>query len=62
MIPVLGLSLKGRNDNAHQYSCLENPINKKPGGLQSKGYKESDMTERTHWAKELRSSGPGFSF
>ena len=32
----------GRNDNPLQYSCLEN----EPGGLQSMGSQESDMTER----------------
>ena len=30
-----------------QYSCLENPMAEEPGGLQSMGHKESDMTEAT---------------
>ena len=31
------------NGNPLQYSCLENPMNNRPGGPQ--GCKESDMTE-----------------
>ena len=35
--------------NPLQYSCLENPWTGEPGGLQSMGSKESDMTEKlTH--------------
>ena len=33
------------NGNLPQYSCLENPMEKEPGGLQSMGLQESDTTE-----------------
>ena len=32
------------NDNPFQYSFLENPMTEEPGGPQSLGCKESDMT------------------
>ena len=32
------------NGNPLQYSCQENPMEKEPGGLQSMGSQESDMT------------------
>ena len=34
LIPGLGISLGGGNGNPLQYSCLENSIDKIPGGLQ----------------------------
>ena len=36
-IPGLGRSPGGGHGNPLQYSCLENPWTKKPGGLQSVG-------------------------
>ena len=34
------------NGNPLQYSYLENPMTEEPGGLQSMGSQESDMTQR----------------
>ena len=34
------------NGNSFQYSCLESPWTKEPGGLQSKGSQRVDTTER----------------
>ena len=48
------------NGNPLQYSCLENPMDKEPGGLQSMGSQESDKTEqlsiqtRTESGSEVR--------
>ena len=40
------------NGNPQQYSCLGNPMTEEPGGLQSMGSQESDMTEQlTHQDK-----------
>ena len=36
-IPGLERSPGGGSDNPLQYSCLENPMTKEPGGLQSMG-------------------------
>ena len=36
-IPGLGRSPGGGNGNPLQYSCLENPMEEEPGGLQSVG-------------------------
>ena len=36
-----------RNGNPLQCSCLENPRDRKPGGLPSMGHTESDTTEAT---------------
>ena len=36
-IPGLGSSLGEENDYPLQYSCLGNPMDKEPGGLQSMG-------------------------
>ena len=54
-IPGSGRSPEEGNGNPLQYSCLENPMDQKqtnkqtePGGLQSMGHKESDITEHTH--------------
>ena len=35
LIPGSGGSLGGRNGKPLQYSCLENPIDRRAGGLQS---------------------------
>ena len=45
LIPGLGRSPGEGNGNPLQYSCLENPWTEEPGGLQSMGSQESDMTE-----------------
>ena len=47
LIPGLGRSPGGGNGNPLQYSCLENPMEEKPGRLQSIGCKELDMAEAT---------------
>ena len=36
-IPGLGRSHEAKNGNTFQYSCLENPMDREPGGLQSMG-------------------------
>ena len=38
----------GGNGTLPWYACPENPMDKEPGGLQSMGPKESDMTEHTN--------------
>ena len=43
-ITELGGSPGEGNDNPFQYSFLENPMTEEPGGPQSLGCKESDMT------------------
>ena len=46
-LPGLGRFPGEGHDNPLQYSCLENPMDRKPGGLHSlEGRKESDMTEQ----------------
>ena len=42
LIPGRGRSLE--EGMALQYSCLENPMEEEPGGLQSMGLQESDTT------------------
>ena len=42
-IPGWGRSSGGANGNPLQYFCLGNPM--EPGGIQSMGAQESDMTE-----------------
>ena len=37
LVPGSGRSPGGGNGNPLQYSCLENPKNREPGGLQSMG-------------------------
>ena len=37
LLPGSGRSPGGGNDNPLQYSCLENPADREPGGLQSTG-------------------------
>ena len=43
--PGSGRSPGGGYSKPLQYSCLENPMDKEPGGLQSIGGKESDTTK-----------------
>ena len=43
-IPRLGRSPGGGHGNPLQYSCLENPADREPGGLQSRGSQESNST------------------
>ena len=44
LIPVLGRSPGGGNDNPLQYSCLEHPMGREAWGPW--GHGESDTTER----------------
>ena len=37
LTPGSGRSPRGGNGNPFQYSCLENPMDRGPGGLQSMG-------------------------
>ena len=41
-IPGSGRSPEEANGNTLQYSCLGNPMDRVPGGLQSMGSQESD--------------------
>ena len=43
----------GRNGNPLHYSCLKNSMDKEPGGLQSKGHKALDTTERLSTHKHV---------
>ena len=45
-VPDLGRFPGEGNGNPLQYSYLENPMTEEPGGLQSMGSQESDMTQR----------------
>ena len=47
LIPGLGRSPGAGHDNPLQYSCLENPWTKDPGGLESMRSQRSDTTEVT---------------
>ena len=47
-IPELGRSPGEGNDNALQYSCLENPMDRGAWRATVHGVIESDMTERLH--------------
>ena len=49
LIPGLERSPGEGNGNPLQYSCLENPMDGEPGGLQSTGHKESNTTQRLHF-------------
>ena len=42
-VPGSGRSPRGGNDNPCQYSCLENPMDRGAGGLQSTASKKSQM-------------------
>ena len=44
LIPGLGGSPEGGKCKPLQYSCLENPMDRGPGQLQSMGIQESDTT------------------
>ena len=46
-IPGSGRSPGGGHGNPLQDSCLENPMDKEPGGPQSMGSQESDTSEAT---------------
>ena len=46
-VPGLGRSPGGGYGNSLPYSCLENPMDRGAGGLQSKGLHRLDMTEAT---------------
>ena len=46
LIPGLGRSPGGGHGNPLQYSWLENSWTEEPGGVQSMGLQESDMTEQ----------------
>ena len=50
LIPGLGRSPGREHENPLQYSCLENPIDRGAGGLQSVDRTESDTTEATKHA------------
>ena len=50
LIPGLGRSPGREHENPLQYSCLENPIDRGAGGLQSVDRIESDTTEATKHA------------
>ena len=56
--PVSGTSPGGGNGNPLQYSCLENPVDKRSlAGYSPRGHKASDMTEglsTTQHSKALR--------
>ena len=43
-IPESGRSPGAGNGDPLQYSCLENPMDKEPGSLQSMGSQVSEMT------------------
>ena len=46
LIPGSGTSSGGAHGNPRQYSCLENPIDKRSlVGYGPEGHKESDMTD-----------------
>ena len=45
-IPGSGRSPGGGNGNLHQYSCLENSMDREPCRLSPWDYKESDRTEQ----------------
>ena len=47
-VPGLGRSPGGGNGNPLQYSCLEKPMDTKPGGLQSMGPQRGGHSEHEH--------------
>ena len=53
LIPGLGRSPGERNGNPLQYSCLENCMDKEPGGYSPWGCKESDTTERFQFLSQV---------
>ena len=56
LIPGSRRSPGGGNGNPLQYSCLENPMDSEPGGLQPWSSKESDMAEHAQGLKEMHSA------
>ena len=46
LIPGLGRSPGEGTGYSHQYSCLENSMDRGAGGLRPMGHKESDTTEQ----------------
>ena len=40
-IPGLGRSLEAGNGNPFQFSCLRNPMDREPGGIQSMGLQKN---------------------
>ena len=46
-IPGLGRSLGEVNGNLLQYSCLGNPVDREPGGLQTMGSQKLNSTTTT---------------
>ena len=52
MLPGLGRSPGEGNGNPLQYSCLENSIDKEPGGLQSTGSQKSWTCVKYHDNKQ----------
>ena len=51
-IPGWGRSPGGEHDNPHQYSCLENPMDRGAWWAPSpRGHKESDTTEETEHSR-----------
>ena len=50
-IPGLGRASGAGHDNPHQYSCLENSREEKPGGCSASVHKEPDTTERLSTAQ-----------
>ena len=53
LIPGLGKSPGERNGNPLQYSCLENSMDKEPGGYSPWGCKESDTTKRFYFLSQV---------
>ena len=55
-----GRSSRGGNGNPLQYSCLENPMEEEPGGLQSMGLWDLDTTEwlNMHTHASLKALSP----
>ena len=56
---MLSLAPGEGNGTPLQYFCLENPPMEEPGGLQSMGLLESDMTEPLHFHFSLSCIGEG---
>ena len=56
LIPGLGRSPGEGNGNPHQYSCLENPMDRGAWRVQSMGSQESDMTEQLALSAVQKSS------
>ena len=62
LIPRSRRSPGGGNGNPLQYSCLGNPMDKEPGGLQSMGFQRvSLMTKQQHAQRSCRQAPPAES-